>query len=131
MKTDRERSIECIIKCAEKVYDTMGYGFKKSIYQHCLAIEFADADILFEREVEQIVYYKGIAVDTHSVDFVINDLIILELGTSPQMSDGYLTSINKYMDVLGFKKGVMINFGVSDLQYKLVSKDQRTPPPVW
>ena len=51
-----------IIGCAMKVHNTLGSGFQEVIYQRCLAIELKRAGIAFGREVEQTIYYDGIAV---------------------------------------------------------------------
>ena len=51
-----------IIGCAMRVHNTLGNGFQEVIYQRCLAIEFEKAEINFEREVEQSIFYQGINV---------------------------------------------------------------------
>jgi len=48
-----------IIGCCMSVHNALGNGFQEVIYQHCLAIELTEARLLFERDVEQLIYYKG------------------------------------------------------------------------
>jgi GxxExxY protein len=61
-----------------KVHNTLGNGFQEVIYQRCLAIELERAGIDFGREVEQTIFYDGIAVGTRRADFVIANRVVVE-----------------------------------------------------
>lgn len=124
MDTKKDLLISTIIKCAEKVHELLGYGFNKAIYQQCLEIEFEYSGIVFEREVKQRVYYRGIPVNTHNADFVINNEVIVEITTYHDMEDAHLGYVDKYVDMLSFEKGLLINFGATNLQHKLVSANK-------
>ena len=72
---------ETIIGCAMEVHKTMGNGFQEVVYQRCLALELQNAGILFEREIEQDLSYKGNEVGTRRADFIIEGKVVVELKT--------------------------------------------------
>jgi GxxExxY protein len=68
-----------IIGCAMKVHNTLGNGFQEVIYQRCLAIELADAGLVFVREQEHPIFYQGTEVGRRRADFVVEGRIVIEL----------------------------------------------------
>lgn len=90
------------------------------IYQRCLAIELERAGLEFRREVEQDIYYKGIHVGTRRADFVVEKKVIVELKALINLEDVHLAQAKNYVVAYNFQKGLLINFGATSLQYKLV-----------
>jgi len=109
-----------IIGCAMKVHNTLGNGFQEVIYQRCLAIELERAGIEFGREVEQAIFYDGINVGTRRADFVIDNKVIVELKALINLEDVHLAQAKNYVVAYKFEKGLLINFGATSLQYKLI-----------
>ena len=68
-----------IIGCALNVHNFLGNGFQEVIYQRCLAVEMKEAGILFEREKEQPIFYKGTDVGTRRADFIIDNKVVVEI----------------------------------------------------
>ena len=108
------------IGCAMKVLNTLGNGFQEVIYQRCLAIELEKAGIAFKREVEQTIYYEGIDVGTRRADFVVHSCLIIELKAVINLEDVHLAQVKNYLVAYNFEKGLLINFGSTKLQYKLI-----------
>ncbi len=109
-----------IIGCAMKVHNTLGNGFQEVIYQRCLAIELQKAGLHFEREVDQSIYYDGNHVGTRRADFVVENSLIIELKALINLEDVHLAQAKNYVVAYNFEKGLLINFGASRLEYKLV-----------
>ena len=109
-----------IIGCAMKVHTTLGNGFQEVIYQRCLAIELERAGILFGREVEQSIYYDGIYVGTRRADFIVENKVVVELKALVNLEDVHLAQAKNYVVAYKFEKGLLINFGATSLQYKLI-----------
>lgn len=122
-----------IIGCAMKVHNTLGNGFQEVIYQRCLAIEFEKARLGFVREAEQTIFYEDIDVGTRRADFVVENKVIVELKAKIKLEDVHLAQAKNYVVAYGFKKGLLINFGATSLQYKLVfnSKNKTTDNSVY
>jgi GxxExxY protein len=109
-----------VIGCAMKVHNTLGNGFQEVIYQRCLAIELEKASIAFKREVEQTIYYEGIDVGTRRADFVVQSCLIIELKAVINLEDVHFAQVKNYLVAYNYEKGLLINFGSTKLQYKLI-----------
>jgi len=109
-----------IIGCAMKVHNILGNGFQEVIYQRCLAIELERAGLAFGREVEQSIHYEGVNVGTRRADFIIENKVIVELKALINLEDVHLAQAKNYVVAYKFEKGLLINFGATSLQYKLI-----------
>lgn len=109
-----------IIGCAMKVHSTLGNGFQEVIYQRCLAIEFEKANIKFFREVDQPIFYDGIAVGTRRADFVVEEKVLVEIKATIKLDDVHLAQIKNYQVAYNFDIGLLLNFGAESLEYKRI-----------
>ena len=109
-----------VIGCAMKVHNTLGNGFQEVIYQRCLAIELEKAGIDYHREIEQTIFYEGIDVGTRRADFVIKSCLIGELKAVINLEDVHLAQVKNYLVAYNFERGLLINYGTTKLQYKLI-----------
>ena len=108
-----------------KVHNTLGNGFQEVIYQRCLAIEMEKAGLGFAREQEQTIYYKGIEVGTRRADFVVEDLVIVELKALINLDDVHLAQAKNYVVAYNKPIGLLINFGAKSLQFKKVYNSRK------
>lgn len=104
---ERDPLTYTVIGCAMKVHRALGNGFQEVIYQRCLQIEFARNKLNFGREVEQTVYYDGIAVGTRRADFVVEDCLIVELKAVIDLEDVHLAQAKNYVVAYNFPKGCL------------------------
>lgn len=109
-----------IIGCAMKIHNTLGNGFQEVIYQRCLQIELERANLHSKREVEQAIYYEDIAVGTRRADFIVDEKIVVELKAVINLEDVHLAQAKNYVIAYNFARGLLINFGSTSLQYKLI-----------
>ena len=98
-----------------KVYNTLGNGFQEVIYQRCLAIEMERADIDFGREVDQTIFYDGVAVGTRRADFIVANRVLVELKALTALEDVHIAQAKNYVVAYGFRIGLLINFGAHEL----------------
>ena len=112
-----------IIGCAMKVHSALGNGFQEVIYQRALAIEMADESLSFSREHEMPIYYKQQHIGTRRVDFLIEDVISVELKALTKLEDVHLAQAINYLEAYDLEVGLLINFGTKSLQFKrLINK---------
>ena len=109
-----------IIGCAMEVHKTMGNGFQEVVYQRCLAIEFRKAGILFEREIEQELFYKDFAVGTRRADFIEEVKVVVEIKAVINHENVHLAQAKNYLVAYNFDLGMLLNFGSASLQYKRI-----------
>jgi GxxExxY protein len=117
---ERDELTYKIIGCAMKVHNTLGNGFQEVIYQRCLAIELVKAGVSFVREQEHTIFYEGVEVGTRRADFVIEGRLSVELKALINLEDVHLAQAKNYTVAYDFPVGLLINFGSSSLQYKLI-----------
>jgi GxxExxY protein len=85
-----------------------------------LAIKLERAGLDFAREVDQSIYYEGINVGTRRADFVAENKVIVELKALINLEDVHLAQAKNYVVAYKFEKGLLINFGATSLQSKLI-----------
>lgn len=117
-----------IIGCAMKVHNALGNGFQEKIYQRCLQIEFQNLGLIFGREVEQTIYYEDRVVGTRRADFVVNETVIVELKAVISLEDVHLAQAKNYVVAYNLPRGLLINFGSTSLQYKLIFNPKFNSP---
>jgi GxxExxY protein len=124
---------EKIIGCAMRVHAALGNGFQEVIYQRAMAIEMADSDLTFSREHQMPVYYKNQQIGTRRVDFLIEEVVSLEMKATTNLEDAHLNQGINYLEAYELEVGLLINFGAKSLQYKRLvnrkfkQKDQGNP----
>ena len=110
-----------VIGCAMTVHSALGNGFQEVIYQRALAIEMTDQRIGFSREHEMPIYYRGQQIGTRRVDFLIEDVVSVELKAIIQLDDVHLAQAINYLEAYNLEVGLLINFGARSLEFKRVS----------
>lgn len=109
-----------IIGCAMKVHSALGNGFQEIIYQRALAIELADSIITFSREHEMPIYYKNQQIGTRRVDFLVEEVISVELKALTDLEDVHLAQAINYLEAYDLEIGLLINFGAKSMQHKRI-----------
>jgi GxxExxY protein len=107
-----------IIGCAMTVHKALGNGFQEVIYQRALAIEMRDEKLTFEREKEMPIYYKQQEIGTRRVDFLIENVISIELKALTKTEDVHLAQSINYLEAYNLEIGMLINFGAKSLEFK-------------
>jgi GxxExxY protein len=107
-----------IIGCAMEVHNVLGNGFQEVVYQRALAIEFVEQGIPFERELEMDLFYKGHAVGTRRVDFLVENKVLVELKALTRLEDIHLAQGLNYLTAYSLDIGLLINFGGTKLEFK-------------
>ena len=107
-----------VIAAAMAVNAELGNGFQEVIYQRALALEMESRKILFGREVEMPVYYKGIEVGSRRVDFVVNSVVTVELKALTVLEDVHLAQGKNYLEAYNLEVGLLMNFGAKSLEVK-------------
>ncbi|MDR0307350.1 MAG: GxxExxY protein [Chitinispirillales bacterium] len=107
-----------IIGCAMAVHKVLGNGFQEVIYQRALAIEFGLVGIRFQREFEMPVYYKEKRIGTRRVDFLVEEIISVELKAATNLEDRHFAQAINYLEAYNLEIGLLINFGEMSLKFK-------------
>ena len=109
-----------IIGAAMEVHSTIGCGFLESVYEEALAAEFSLREVPFERQKNLEVFYKGKKIKHFVCDFLVAELILVELKAIKQLTEVDIAQLLNYLKATNMKLGLLLNFGASSLQYKRV-----------
>ena len=107
-----------IIGAALKVHKALGNGFQEVIYQRALEIEMPYYALNFKREFEMPVFYRSIQIGTRRVDFLVEEIISVELKAIIKLEDVHLAQAINYLEAYNIEVGLLINFGSKSLEFK-------------
>jgi GxxExxY protein len=113
-----------IIACFYAVYDKLGYGFLENVYCGALTLELARRGHRVSREVLTPVYYDGVQVARYKIDFVVDDLIVLEVKSTALLNPNDERQLLNYLRATSFAVGLLLHFGPNPKFYRLVSTTQ-------
>ena len=116
---DKDPQTHAIIGAALEVHRLLGHGFLERAYQDALVIEFLLRGILFRREVELPISYKGQVLQCgYRADFVCYESVIVEIKALDHLSGTEDAQVINYLRASGFHRGLLINCGQPSLQFK-------------
>jgi GxxExxY protein len=99
-----------VIGCAIEVHRVLRAGLFESVYRSALSIEFDLCGLRYKREVNVPALYKGRALGRYRIDFVIEDLVIVEVKSVERHNPVFETQILTYLGLTGKRVGLLINF---------------------
>ena len=106
-----------VIKAATEVHQIIGPGMIKSVYQECLSHEFGLRNIPFETQKKLPIEYKGARLDSgFRLDFVVADMLIVELRSENGLQPADETRLLTYLYLTGTEAGLLVNFNVPILK---------------
>lgn len=105
-----------------KVHNYLGSGFQEVLYQRALAIEFQNAGLEFVREQEHKVYYHEAVLGVRRADFVVSDLVVVELKAVTEVLPVHIVQLQNYLTAYDKSRGLLINFGQKSLQFHNVKR---------
>jgi GxxExxY protein len=107
-----------VIGAAMEVHKILGNGFQEVIYQRALGKEMHLHGLTFQREFEMPIFYKHEQIGTRRVDFIVEQVISIEIKALVQLEDVHLAQAINYLEAYNLEVGMLINFGAKSLQFK-------------
>jgi GxxExxY protein len=121
---------EKVIGAAMKVHAALGNGFQEVIYQRALEIELEESGVLFAREFNMPVFYKGKMIGERRVDFLIEDKISVELKAILKLEPVHFAQARNYLEAYNLEVGLLFNFGSISLEFKRLQNPKYIPNPL-
>lgn len=100
-----------------EVHRKLGNGFQEVIYQRALEIEMCLMNLSFNREFEMPIFYKGENIGTRRVDFLVENIISVELKAISKLEDVHFAQAINYLEAYNLEIGLLINFGEMSLKF--------------
>src|SRR4051794_27915955 len=107
--------VYAVVGAAMDVYNNLRYGFLEAVYQEALEMELRARGILFKRQAELHVAYKGqVLRKTYVADFLIYDALVVEIKAIERLSRVDEAQLLNYLRATGYHVGLLVNFGGSE-----------------
>jgi len=116
-----------IIGAAMEVHSFLGNGFQEVIYQRALSYEMELRSIAHRREFEMKVMYKDIQVGTRRVDFLVDEIISVEIKALTNLEPVHLAQAINYLEAYNLEIGLLINFGETRLKFHRLENKKFKP----
>ena len=118
---------EKIIGAAFRVHGTLGCGFQEVIYQRALELEFRMMNLEHTREFEMPIYYCDQQIGTRRVDFLVMNLISVELKALTKLENVHIAKAINYLEAFNLEIGLLINFGSKSLEFHRFTNKKYNP----
>ena len=103
---------EILNKNMKKIFDSLGGGFKESVYQHALAIELRKLGFIIQKEVNKEVLYLGEEVGIVRIDMLVDKMYIIEFKAISKITEKEINQVKRYLNLFrndGVISGFIIN----------------------
>jgi len=101
---------ERIIGCAIEVHRVLRCGLFEALYRSAMAIEFDAAGLTYQREARLPAVYKGRLLGQYRIDFIVENLVIVEIKSVERMNPIFDTQVLTYLRLAKKRVGLLINF---------------------
>ncbi|MBL7782400.1 MAG: GxxExxY protein [Saprospiraceae bacterium] len=103
---------EQVIGAYFDVYNDLGFGFLERVYQNAMYYELLSRGLKVEPQKSIKVYRKGRIVGNYYADFLINELVIVELKATATLTEAHEKQLINYLKATNIEVGLLLNFGV-------------------
>jgi GxxExxY protein len=118
-----------VIGIAIAVHRELGPGLPEIAYENALAIEFQEHGICFRRQHRLVVEYKGQAVASVRVDFLIEEMLVLEVKSVETLHPIDRKQVVRYLKIPNLPLGLLINFNLMILKQRIHRVFRAEPVP--
>ncbi|NTU66425.1 MAG: GxxExxY protein [Candidatus Moranbacteria bacterium] len=109
-----------IIGMMYEVHDKIGSGHKEVFYQKAVAEIFRKNGKNFKEQLRLKVKMGGKEVGEYVLDFLYEDIIVIELKQGEVFSKSNINQIYVYLKATGLKLGLLINFTRNGVKFKRI-----------
>lgn len=93
------------------VYDRLGFGFLEKVYCGALMVELRARGHRIARQVAVQVFYAGVQVALYRMDFIVDDVIVLEVKSGETLAQTDRRQLVNYLRATRFEVGLLLHFG--------------------
>ena len=99
-----------IIGCAIEVHRVLGPGLLEHIYESAMCIELDERGVRYTRQARFPTFYKGRLLGEYRVDFVVEDLVVVEIKSVEHLNPGVEAQVLTYLRFSKKRVGLLLNF---------------------
>jgi GxxExxY protein len=106
------RITNAVIGAAIEVHRALGPGFIESVYERALILEMSRRGIRFRSQARCNVLYKGESVGDLRLDFIVNEIVIVEIKAVDALAPIHTAQAISYLKATGLRLAILLNFNV-------------------
>jgi GxxExxY protein len=111
-----------VVESALEVHKNMGLGFDEEAYSKALAVEFDLRAIPYESQCEVTLDYKGKVAGTYTLQFVVDNRIVVVLLATDQLGEMDEAKVRRYLKASRLPVGIILDFGRTELEVHSVHR---------
>ena len=108
-----------------KVYNHLGRGFLKSVYEAALALSLTEAGLFVQRQFPVPVFYHGIEIGFFRADLLVNERIIVEIKRARRIHSRHRAQLINVLKATPVELGLLLNFGPKPLFKRVLFTNDR------
>jgi len=89
----------------------LGFGFLEHIYKRALELELTARGHRVRREVFVQVRYKGDDIGWQRLDFVVDDILVIEVKSTRMLEPNATRQLFNYLKATNLRAGLLLHFG--------------------
>jgi GxxExxY protein len=105
-----------VIGAAIEVHRLLGPGFLEEVYHKALKVEFEIRGIPHKSKHPVVVNYKGRPIGEGQLDFLVGDVLIIELKAVQNLAPIHEAQVMSYLKMTKHPLALLINFNVPILK---------------
>ncbi|MEH2464824.1 GxxExxY protein [Nostoc sp.] len=111
-----EQLAYAVIGAAIEVHQVLGAGFLEEVYHKALKLEFLTRGIPHNSKHPVAVEYKGHPVGEGQLDFLVGDILVVELKAVQNLAPIHEAQVISYLKMTKHPLALLINFNVPILK---------------
>lgn len=111
-----DRLAYAVIGAAIEVHRLLGPGFLEEVYHKALKVEFEIRGIPHKSKHPVAVTYKGRPIGEGQLDFLVGDVLIIELKAVQNLAPIHESQVMSYLKMTKHPLALLINFNVPILK---------------
>lgn len=102
--------MDTIIELAGEVFSILKSGLTERVYHNAMEVQLRERGIPYETERNIHLMFKDHVVGFVRADLLVNKSIVVELKSVSKIKQEHIQQCARYMLLLGYPQGVVINF---------------------
>ena len=120
-----ETITQSIIDAFFAVYNKLDFGFLENVYCGALSVHLRRRGHRVSRQVAVPVLYDGVEVALYRMDFVVDDVVIVEVKSTERLNPSDARQVLNYLHATRFDVGLLLHFGPKPKFHRLVAPTTR------
>jgi len=109
-----------IIEFAQEVFTLLGTGHSERVYHNAMEVQLRTHNIQYETERIIQLFFKEYVVGYIRADLLVGGSIVVELKSTSKIKNEHVEQCKRYMKLLDYKEGVVINFPETGNEIQIV-----------